>query len=243
MFRSVEEGLDDQNIRMRLLHPSASGILLAEKKGDLPLGGIHARASARAMAVMHSCNSSGVVCAAPTGGSAGVLPGVLYSLVKDLGIPRTDVIRGLYAAGAVGQAVARRATFAAEVAGCQVEIGAAGAMTAAALIEIFGGTARQSTDAAAISFQNTMGSVCDLVQGTCEIPCHTRNAVAASSALVCADLITGGYLNPVPLDETIDAVLAVGKTIPSELKVTSLGGLATTPSALNLKPVKPADQR
>jgi L-serine dehydratase len=76
-----------------------------------------------------------------------------------------------------------------------------------------------------------MGSVCDLVQGIVEIPCHTRNAVAASSALVVADLILGGYENPIPLDETIDAVFAVGKMLPPELRVTSLGGLAIAPSA------------
>jgi L-serine dehydratase len=76
-----------------------------------------------------------------------------------------------------------------------------------------------------------MGSVCDLVQGIVEIPCHTRNAVAASSAFVCADLILGGYQNPVPLDETIDAVFAVGQMLPRELKVTALGGLAMAPSA------------
>jgi len=79
-----------------------------------------------------------------------------------------------------------------------------------------------------------MGSVCDLVQGMCEIPCHTRNAVAASSAFVCADLILGGYFNPIPLDETIDAVYAVGKMLPPELRCTTRGGLAVTPSARKL---------
>ena len=67
-----------------------------------------------------------------------------------------------------------------------------------------------------------------------EIPCHTRNAVAASSAFVCADLVVGGYVNPIPLDETIDAVYAVGRMMPSELLCTSKGGLAVTPSALRL---------
>jgi len=90
-------------------------------------------------------------------------------------------------------------------------------------------------DAAAIAFQNTMGLICDLVQGTCEIPCHTRNAAAASNAFLCADLILGGYENPIPLDETIDAVYDVGKMLPSALLCTSKGGLAITPSALNIK--------
>jgi len=84
---------------------------------------------------------------------------------------------------------------------------------------------------AAEDLQNTMGTVCDLVQGIVEIPCHTRNAVAASAAFVNADLVLGGYHNPIPLDETIDAVYAVGLVMPAELRVTSLGGLAVTPSA------------
>jgi len=119
----------------------------------------------------------------------------------------------------------------AEVAGCQVEIGAAGAMAAAAVIQAAGGTRRQACDAAAISFQNTMGTVCDLVQGIVEIPCHTRNAAAAAAAFVNADLVLGGYDNPIPLDETIEAVYAVGLVMPAQLRVTSLGGLAATPSA------------
>jgi L-serine dehydratase len=131
--------------------------------------------------------------------------------------------------------VGTRATFAAEVAGCQVEIGAAGAMAAAAVVEAAGGRASLAADAAAISFQNTMGLPCDLVQGAVEIPCHTRNGVAAASAFVCADLIMGGYVNPISLDETIDAAYAVGRMLPREIKCTALGGLAQTPSARALR--------
>jgi L-serine dehydratase len=115
-----------------------------------------------------------------------------------------------------------------------VEIGVAGAMAAAAVVEGVGGTARQAADAAAISLQNTMGSPCDPVAGACEIPCHTRNAVAASSAFTCADLILGGYTNPIPLDEAIDASYEVGKALPGELRCTARGGCATTPSALGM---------
>ena len=122
-----------------------------------------------------------------------------------------------------------------EGAGCQVEIGAAGAMAAAAAAEAGRATPRQALDTAAIALQNTMGSPCDLVQGTCELPCHTRNAVAAASAYTCADLVLGGYHNPVPLDETIDAVYAVGQMLPPQLRCTSKGGLAITPSALAMK--------
>ena len=160
---------------------------------------------------------------------------MMTTLQEELDIEEERLALALLAAGAVGLICSERATFAAEVAGCQVEIGAAGAMSAAAVVDAVGGTARQAADAAAIAFQNTMGSVCDLVQGVVEIPCHTRNASAASSAFVCADLVLGGYENPIPLDETIDAVYAVGKMLPRELRCTARGGLAVTPSALKLK--------
>jgi len=186
------------------------------------------------MAVMHVNGAMGVVCAAPTGGSAGAVPGVVVTLVEERGLSREHAAMALLAAAAIGVILAARATFAAEVAGCQVEIGAAGAMGAAAVVEASGGSAAHAAHAAAIAFQNSMGSVCDLVGGMVEIPCHTRNAVAASSSFVCADLVVGGYINPIPLDETIDAVYAVGRMMPSELLCTSKGGLAVTPSALRL---------
>ncbi len=238
MRASVQRGLGEGLPPMQLLRPSARQIYLAEADGRVAIGGLHTRAAARAMAVMHVNGGSGVVCAAPTAGSAGALPGVLVTLVEEMDLSPEATALALLAASAVGLVVAWRATFAAEVAGCQVEIGAAGAMGAAAVVEAAGGSARQACDAAAIAFQNTMGSVCDLVQGIVEIPCHTRNAVAASSAFVCADLILGGYANPIPLDETVDAVYAVGMMLPSELKVTALGGLALAPSALAMPRVR-----
>ncbi|MBD3413792.1 MAG: hypothetical protein GF421_05085 [Candidatus Aminicenantes bacterium] len=234
MWDSVAAGLQNQNCQMKLLNPSAENIMKKEAGKNLLVGGVHLRAAARAMAVMHVTNSGGVVCAAPTGGSAGVLPGVALTLEQDLNGDEKTVKKGLFAAGAVGLAIARRATFAAEEAGCQAEIGAAGAMAAAMVVESAGGSARQALDAASISLQNTMGSVCDLVQGLCEIPCHTRNAVAASNAFLCADLIMGGYENPVSFDDTVDALYSVGKMLPQELRCTSKGGIATAPSARSI---------
>jgi L-serine dehydratase len=235
MEQSVAAGLDDHMSDMLLLRPTAATVLTAERQGAVAVGGIHARAAARALAVMHHCNSRGVICAAPTGGSAGTVPGVVVSLVELMGLSPRRTALALFAASAVGLIVARRATFAAEIAGCQVEIGVAGAMAAAAVVEAAGGGARQAVDAAAISLQNTMGSPCDPVAGACEIPCHTRNAVAASSAFTCADLILGGYANPICLDESIDASYEVGKALPSALRCTARGGCAVTPSALSME--------
>ncbi|HOB52733.1 MAG TPA: L-serine ammonia-lyase, iron-sulfur-dependent, subunit alpha [Acidobacteriota bacterium] len=234
MRAAVRDGLARDTHPMRLLESSAGAVYRADAAGRLFAGGLPARAAARALAAMHVTSGGGVVCAAPTGGSAGVLPAVAVTLAEELGQSDDAVVRALFAAGAVGAILAERATFAAEVAGCQVEIGAAGAMAAAAVVEAAGGSARQAADAAAVAFQNTMGSVCDLVQGMVEIPCHTRNAAAAASAFVMADLVMGGYANPVPLDETIDAVYATGRMLPPELRCTARGGLAATPSARSL---------
>jgi L-serine dehydratase len=230
MLEAVEKGLSLTG-GMKLLRPMAGSLLKAESAGTLVVGGPHFRAASRAMAAMHVNGAGGVVCAAPTGGSAGVIPGVLFTLIRDLGISRKKAVQALWAAGAIGLALDRRSTFAAEVCGCQVEIGAAGAMGAAAVVEAAGGTARQACDAAATVFQNTMGSVCDLVQGIVEVPCHSRNASLASMAFLCADLALGGYASPVPLDETIDAVDSVGRMLPEELRCTARGGLALCPSA------------
>jgi len=235
MLESVAVGLGQEAPPMQLLQPTAGRILAAEAERKAAFGGFHTRAAARSMAAMNVNCGMGVVCAAPTAGSAGVIPGVVATLLGELGLDERAGVRSLFAAGLVGALIGERATFAAEVAGCQVEIGAAGAMAAAAVVEAAGGSAAQAADAAAVSFQNTMGLVCDLVQGVVEIPCHTRNAVAASSAFVVADLVMGGYRNPIPLDETIDAVYSVGRMLPSALRVTSLGGLAVTPSALRLR--------
>jgi L-serine dehydratase len=236
MAQSVERGLDPNFTGLQLLPTCAGAIFQAEAAGRLSVRSLHTRAAARAMAVMHVDGAMGVVCAAPTGGSAGVIPGVLVTLAEERSLTREQIGRALLAAGSIGLILAQRATFAAEVAGCQVEIGASGAMAAAAVVDAVGGTARQACDAAAISFQNSMGTVCDLVHGRVEIPCHTRNAAAAASAFVNADLVLGGYPNFIPLDETIDAVYAVGRAMPAELRCTSKGGLAVTPSARQLRP-------
>ncbi|MFW2367073.1 MAG: L-serine ammonia-lyase, iron-sulfur-dependent, subunit alpha [Desulforhopalus sp.] len=235
MKQSVVEGLKNDKVDMLLLEPMAGEIMNSIKADRVAIGGLHAKAGAAAMAAMHSCNSRGVVCAAPTGGAAGTLPGILTALDEEYKISDRQMALMLFAAGGIGLILAIRATFAAEVAGCQVEIGAAGAMGAAAVVEFAGGTAQQGCDAAAISFQNTMGSVCDLVQGMCEIPCHTRNAAAASSAFTNADMVLGGYINHINLDETIDAVYSSGLMLPKELRCTARGGLALAPSAKTLK--------
>jgi len=214
------------------LEHSASNI--QKKENLLFSSGINLRSAYRAMAAMDTASSGGLICAAPTGASCGVIASVLYTLHYDCNINMNKIIKCALAAGVIGLINGMNSTFAAEIAGCQVEIGMAGAMAAAAVIEAANGSPTAATEAAAIALQNTMGSVCDLVAGFCEIPCHTRNAVAASNAFICADLIIGGYNNPINLDDSIQASFESGKMLPSQLRCTSLGGIAITESAKKL---------
>ncbi len=234
MCRSMESGFDDNSVKLSWLHPHAGRVYKSIVEGPLPFGGFPSKAAVRALAVMHTCNSRGIVCAAPTGGSAGVLPGVVKTMEEEYQLDREKIVEVLFAAGLIGLFIANRATFAAEEAGCQVEIGAAGAMAAASVVEAFGGPIKEAIDAASVALQNTMGSVCDPVGGGCEIPCHTRNAAAAANAFICADLICGGYPNRITLDDAIDASYNVGRSLPSELRCTAKGGIAVVPSAHRL---------
>ena len=148
MEEAIKAGFQDRQVNMQLLEPSAFKVNQAIEGNAVSLGGPHAKAAARALAVMHTANSMGIVCAAPTGGSAGVLPGVIFTLLEEKKLKKTQGAMALFAAGAIGLILARRATFAAEMAGCQVEIGAAGAMGAAAAVDAVGGGANLARTAA-----------------------------------------------------------------------------------------------
>lgn len=238
MEDSVALGLSLDSPPMFMLQPTAKKIMEAEASGKLAMGGLHTRVAARALAAMQVNSGQGIICAAPTGGSAGVLASIVVTMLEDMKLPRCTVLRALWAAGAIGWILGVRGTFTSSVGACQVEIGAAGAMAAAAIVEAACGNAEQCCDAAAIMFHNAMGLVCDPVQNIVEIPCHTRNASFASAAFICADMILGGYKNPIGIDCTIDAVMATARMLPCELRSTSRGGIATTCDALSIKKLR-----
>lgn len=234
MLDAVLRGLEAKNSHMRILAHSASSIQKKSQRNSLFTNNLNTKVAIYTLAAMDVASSGGMICAAPTGGSAGVIPGILYVLKEECHLSTEQLCKALLAAGVIGVINSYRSTFAAEVAGCQVEIGMAGAMGAAAVMEAAMGSPAEALNAASISLQNTMGSVCDLIGGLCEIPCHTRNATVAASAFVNVDLILGGYINPIPLDEALDASLASGKMLPEELRCTSLGGIAVSKTALFL---------
>lgn len=139
--------------------------------------------------------------------------------------------RAMLAAGMIGVFIADQATFASEVCGCLVECGAGSGMAAAGLVTLAGGSARQAVDAASMAIQNVLGLICDPVANRVEVPCLGRNVLAASNAIACANMAMAGYDAVIPLDEVIETMSRVGRSLPMELRCTALGGLSITPTS------------
>lgn len=172
----------------------------------------------------------GRIVAAPTAGACGVLPAVLIPLQRREGLSDETMVECLYVSAGFGQVIAQRASISGAEGGCQAEVGSASAMAAAALVQAMGGTQEQMAHACALALGNTLGLVCDPVGGLVEVPCVARNVMGAMNALSCAEMALSGVSSPIPCDEVIDAMGAVGRSLPSALRETGQGGLAATPS-------------
>jgi len=133
-------------------------------------------------------------------------------------------------AAGFGQVIASRASISGAEGGCQAEVGSASGMAAAALTSLMGGSPAQAALACAMALSNTLGLVCDPVAGLVEVPCVHRNVMGAANALSCAEMALAGVAFPIPCDEVIDAMRAVGDALPSSLRETGGGGLAATPT-------------
>ena len=200
-------------------------------KGRSICGDVLHKAAQYAMAVLEVNASMGLIVAAPTAGSAGVLPGMLFALQDRYNISDERLIDALFNAGAIGYLAMRNATVAGAVGGCQAEVGIASAMAASAAVELMGGKPEQCLDAASTVLMNMLGLVCDPVGGLVEYPCQNRNAAGVANARVAAELSLAGIHQFIPFDEMLDTMYAVGRRIPIELRETALGGCAATPSA------------
>lgn len=199
-------------------------------------GELNLLAIANAVSTNEVNAAMGKICATPTAGSAGVVPGVLFAMVKkDPTITEEQKIRFLFTSGAFGFVVANNASISGAAGGCQAEVGSASAMAAAALVEMAGGTPDMSAHAFAIAMKNMLGLVCDPVAGLVEVPCVKRNAAGATNALTAADMALAGIESRIPADEVIEAMYKIGLTMPSALRETGRGGLAATPTGERLK--------
>ena len=182
---------------------------------------------AYAMAVNEENAAGRLVVTAPTNGAAGVVPAVLYHLVRHRGAGRREIRDFLLTAAAIGGLVKHNASISGAEVGCQGEVGTAAAMAAAGLCAVRGGSPRQVENAAEIALEHHLGMTCDPVRGLVQIPCIERNGFGALKAYAAAALaLHGDGSHRVSLDGCIAAMRQTGEEMSVRLKETALGGLA-----------------
>lgn len=236
MRQSAERGFDPALHSMSgMTGGQASKLQAAVSAGQTVGGDYLGKAAARALAIAEYNASMGKIVAAPTAGACGILPAALLTAQETYHLSNEALRNGLIVAAAVGEVIAARASISGAQGGCQAECGSAAAMAAAALVYLRGGSPRQSADACAFALMNVMGLVCDPVGGLVEVPCVYRNASGVAGAFVAADLALAGVPSPIPPDEVIDAMKAVGEQLPPSLRETGEGGCAACPSVCRKK--------
>lgn len=243
MAKVLEVMKDSADYKRKSIITSVGGLIGSESfrlnkyinKGNFIIGEAVLKAMARAFSCSEVNASMGRIVAAPTAGSCGIIPAALLTAAESTGKDDTAIINGLFTAGAVGMIIAANATVAGAEGGCQAECGSAAAMAAAALVEMMGGKPEDSLHAAGIALQNVMGLICDPIAGLVESPCSKRNASGVVNALCSAEMVLAGVASIIPFDEVVEAMYRVGKSMPSELRETALGGIAATPTGEKYK--------
>ncbi|NLL40266.1 MAG: serine dehydratase [Synergistaceae bacterium] len=234
MENAVEEGLRGTEYKDRILGYQSYKIDEGIKKKKLAPCDLLNTVIKYITAIMEVKSSMGVIVAAPTAGSCGCLPGTLIGVGRSIGASRDEITKGMLAAGSIGIFIAESATFAAEVAGCQVECGAGSAMAAAGVAQMLGGTVEECINAASIALQNVTGLACDPVANRVEVPCLGKNIMGGSNAISSANMALAGYDKVIPLDQTIKAMYDIGLKLPLELRCT-FGGLGKTEASLQIR--------
>ena len=229
MEDAIERGLQKEGILPGGLGVSRKAKLLFEKRcynesADVTMNRIIA---AYAYATSEENADENVVVTAPTCGSCGVLPSVMYYMHKDRGFPEEEILDALAVAGMIGNVIRTNASISGAECGCQAEIGSACSMTAAALASLYGLNIEQIEYAAEIAMEHNLGLTCDPVNGLVQIPCIERNAVAAMRAISSVNLSRFLYANhKISFDEVVATMYRTGKDMDEKYRETSHGGLA-----------------
>ncbi len=228
MIQSVERGLGLEGVLPGPLKVTRRAPdkfrRAAEMKGPLRETGF---ISAYALAVIEENAAGGTIVTAPTCGSAGVLPGLLYYLHEREGVPETDILNALITAGAVGAFIKANASISGAQVGCQGEVGAACSMAAAAAAQVLGGTPRQVEYAAEMAMEHSLGMTCDPILGYVQIPCIERNAAGATRAFTSAGYaLQGDGTHRISFDEVIETMRRTGEDMSADYRETSRAGLA-----------------
>ena len=192
-------------------------------------------AASYAVAVAETNAAMGKIAACPTAGSCGIVPGALIAAQNHYNYDDEQICNALFTATGIGMVIENNAMIAGAQGGCQAECGSAAGMAAGALVHLAGGSPEQIGNAVALAIKNLLGLACDPVAGLVEVPCVKRNGFATTVAILAADMSLAGIKSVIPVDEVIDAMYRIGKSMPKSIRETATGGLATTPTGIALK--------
>ncbi|PLX10226.1 MAG: serine dehydratase [Marinilabiliales bacterium] len=230
MKKCIKNGLDNEGVlpgEIKLARKASSyNIKAKNSKGAVKNQGL---LFSYALAVSEENADGGKIVTAPTCGSSGVLPAILYYLKNEEKISENKILRALATAGLIANVVKRNASISGAEVGCQGEIGTACAMAAGAAAQIMGGSLRQIEYSAEMGFEHNLGLTCDPVGRYVQIPCIERNAIAAGKALECtvyAMFSDGGH--KISFDNAVQTMAETGRDIQSAYRETGIGGLAKT---------------
>ena len=228
MQRTIEEGLQDDRVIAGGLHlRSKAHQYHVRASGFKPSLQSRALVIAYALATSEQNACGAKIVTAPTCGSSGVLPAVLYHLKKNHGFTDREILRAMATAGLFANVIKTNATISGAEAGCQAEVGSACVMAAVASNQLFGGSPKQIEYAAEMAMEHNLGLTCDPLCGLVQIPCIERNALAALRALdinIYAMMSDGRHI--ISFDKVVRTMKLTGHDLPSLYKETSLGGLA-----------------
>lgn len=225
MEKSIKEGLaTEEVIPGKLFLKRRAGDFYRQYEGDNEFSTLIYSYS---LAASEQNASGNIIVTAPTCGSAGVIPGTLFSLKEEKGYTDEQILEGLYVAGVVGNIIKTNASISGAEVGCQGEVGAACAMASAAVAYLMGGTLEQIEYAAEIGLEHHLGLTCDPVYGYVQIPCIERNAIAAKRAVDAAkySLLTDGS-HTISFDQVVETMQETGVDLMDKYRETAKGGLA-----------------
>lgn len=219
-----------------LTDPSDGAKFLAwSHSGNTVVNEMFARGLARATLLAQMNASSCRIVAAPTGGSAGALPGALFSAAERYQKNEEELAKAFLVAAAIGVIIGNKASFSGTVGGCQSEVGVGAAMGAGAIAYMAGATMEQIVQSAAIALKNVLGLTCDPPAPPTEVPCIKRNAMGVAVAFFGAEMGLAGLRSAIDPDDVVTALADTQRRLPMELKFSHIGGLADTPSGKRLR--------
>ena len=228
MQATIEDGLQDDRVIAGGLHLRFKAHqYYVRASGFKPSLQSRALVIAYALATSEQNACGAKIVTAPTCGSSGVLPAVLYHLKKNHGFTDREILRAMATAGLFANVIKTNATISGAEAGCQAEVGSACVMAAVASNQLFGGSPKQIEYAAEMAMEHNLGLTCDPLCGLVQIPCIERNAMAALRALdinIYAMMSDGRHI--ISFDKVVKTMKLTGHDLPSLYKETSLGGLA-----------------